>query len=234
MRLRARSRRAAAYFAAGWIVLAVALLSPLHGMSEQLFSAHMVQHELLMVVAAPLLVLGRPAAAFAWALPRRMRPSVGRVMRFSPRAVDAWLLHGIVIWSWHLPALFESTLTSDMMHALQHASFLGSALVFWAAILRPRRRASLGLSIVYLFTTAVHTSVLAALMTFARTPGYPAYASTAQLWSLTPAEDQQLAGLIMWIPPSAAYLIAALLILRRWLASSELSAARDDAVEVAA
>jgi putative membrane protein len=120
------------------------------------------------------------------------------------------------------------------MHALQHASFLGSALIFWSAVIRPRRRASLGLSIVYLFTTAVHTGVLGALMTFARAPWYPAYASTAQLWSLTPAEDQQLAGLIMWIPASVAYLVAALLILRRWLASSEVSVARDEAIEVAA
>ena len=221
-RLGVRRRNPIACFAIGWTVLVVALLSPLHGASEQIFSAHMAQHELLMVIVAPLLVLGRPGVAFTWAMPRRLRRPVGRMMRFSPRPLDAWLVHGIVIWVWHVPALFESTLRSDAMHALQHASFLGSALVFWSAVIRPRRRASLGLSIVYLFTTAVHTGVLGALMTFARAPWYPAYAGTAQLWSLTPAEDQQLAGLIMWIPASIAYLVAALFILRRWLASSEL------------
>jgi putative membrane protein len=142
-------------------------------------------------------------------------------MRIRIRPLEAWLAHGVVIWLWHVPVLFESTLRSNAMHALQHASFLGSALVFWSAIIRPRRRASLGLSIIYLFTTAVHTSVLGALMTFARTPWYAAYASTAAAWGLSPAEDQQLAGLIMWIPASAAYLIAALIVIRRWLADSE-------------
>jgi len=220
-RMRAPRRHQILWFTIGWTVLAVALLSPLHELSERLFAAHMAQHELLMVVAAPLLVLGRPAIAMLWSLPRRLRAGVGRVMKLRIRPLEAWLAHAVVIWLWHVPVLFESTLRSSAMHGLQHASFLGSALVFWSAMIRPRRRASLGLSIIYLFTTAVHTSVLGALMTFARTPWYASYASTAVASGFSPAEDQQLAGLIMWIPASVAYLIAALIVIRRWLADSE-------------
>jgi putative membrane protein len=111
---------------------------------------------------------------------------------------------------------------------VEHASFVASAYLFWSAVVHPRRRAALGLSIVYLFTTAVHTGVLGALLTFARAPWYPAYATTAAGWGLTPLEDQQLAGLVMWIPASFVYLVAALAILRRWLKDSEWSAARDE------
>jgi putative membrane protein len=98
--------------------------------------------------------------------------------------------------------------------------------------MHPRRRSALGLSIVYLFTTAVHTAVLGALMTFARTPWYPSYASGASAWGLTPLGDQQLAGLIMWIPASFAYLIAALIILRRWLRDSETDVVRQERAAV--
>lgn len=222
-------------FAAGWVTLALALVSPLHTASEQIFSAHMIQHELLMVVAAPLLLLGRPALVMLWAFPLRVRQRIGgvsrgRVVRTGwqtlTRPFDAWLVHAAAIWCWHIPALFQATLRSETVHALQHLSFLGSALLFWWAVIHPRRRAALGLSIVYLFTTAVHTAVLGALMTFSRTPWYPAYAGGAAAWGLTPIEDQQAAGLIMWIPASLAYLVAALFILRRWLQSSEQDAAR--------
>jgi cytochrome c oxidase assembly factor CtaG len=224
-------RETIAYFAAGWMVIALALLSPLHALSEQLFSAHMVQHELLMVVAAPLVILGRPSAVMIWAIPRAARRAIAPVLRVRVHAREAWIAHAAVIWLWHVPVLFEATLHSEVMHALQHISFFGSALLFWSSVLRPRRRAALGLSIVSVFTTAVHMSVLGALMTFARVPWYPAYVGAR---GLTPAEDQQLAGLIMWIPASVAYLVAALLIARRWLASSEVAVTRaNDASAIA-
>jgi cytochrome c oxidase assembly factor CtaG len=219
-----------ASFAAGWITLVVALASPLHGISEQLFSAHMIQHELLMALAAPLLVLARPVPVFLWALPMDARRTVGAAFRRPAlrsmwhtltRPFDAWLLHGAAIWLWHVPLLFESTLTSEWAHAAQHASFLGSALVFWWSMLYGQRRASRGLSIIYLFTTAVHTSVLGALLTFSRGLWYPAYAATTAAWGIAPLADQQLAGLIMWVPASIAYLIAALAIMHRWLRDSE-------------
>jgi len=142
--------------------------------------------------------------------------------------MNAWLVHAVVIWGWHLPVLFQAALHNDALHGLQHLSFLGSALLFWWAILHPRRQAGLGLSVLYLFTTAVHTAVLGALITFARTPWYPAYVAPAA--GLGPLEDQQLAGLVMWIPAGLAYLVAALVIVRRWLSESEGSVVRAEVV----
>jgi cytochrome c oxidase assembly factor CtaG len=217
-------------FVGGWLVVALALLSPLHDTSEQLFSAHMVQHELLMAVAAPLLVLGRPMVAMLWGLPSGRRHDIAGVWRLElvrtlwcaiARPFPAWLIHGLAIWLWHLPSLFEAALHSETVHAVQHACFVGSALLFWWSIIHGQRRASRGTAVLYLFATAVHTGVLGALMTFSRTVWYPAYANNAAAWGLTPISDQQLAGLIMWIPASVAYLIAALTIMQRWLRESE-------------
>jgi putative membrane protein len=219
-----------ASFTAGWLVVALALVSPLHAASEQSFSAHMIQHEALMIVAAPLLVLARPFVVLLWALPANQRRAVGRVFSTARvrrgwqalvRPFDAWLIHGVVIWVWHIPLLFDAALSSDVVHAMQHLSFLGSALLFWWVVIFPERRAALGVSVVYLFTTAVHTGGLGALMAFARAPWYPLYSDRAGMWGLTALGDQQLAGLIMWIPASLAYLVAALLIVRRWLRDSE-------------
>jgi putative membrane protein len=222
-------------FAAGWVIAVLALISPLHFMAEQLFAAHMVQHELLMVLAAPLIVVGDPGVITLWAFPADARQQIARFMRATAvrriwqalsRPMNAWLLHAVVIWAWHVPRLFEATLSSDLVHALQHASFFGSALLFWWAVVHGHRRAMRGLSIVYLFTTAVHTSVLGALMTFARSSWYPAYSTRAAAWGFTPLEDQQLAGLIMWIPPGFVYLVAALVVIVLWLRDSERSGLR--------
>jgi putative membrane protein len=139
------------------------------------------------------------------------------VWRTISRPFNAWLVQAIVIWCWHVPVLFQLALGSEPIHASQHISFMGSALLFWWVTVYPRRRAELGSSIVYLFTTAVHTAALGALMTFARSPWYPDYANGAGTWGLTPLQDQELAGLVMWIPASIAYVVAALVIVRRWL-----------------
>lgn len=237
--LRSRSAHAPrtaadAAFAVGWITLVLALVSPLHALSEQLFSAHMIQHELLMALAAPLLVAARPGPALLWALGPRLRLGVARlvhsgIVRSAWRAITrpfaAWLIQGIVIWVWHVPALFEATLHSEIVHAAQHVAFLGSAVLFWWSIVHCSKTAR-GLAIVYLFTTAVHTGVLGALMAFARSPWYPDYASRVAAWGLSPLGDQQLAGLIMWIPASAAYLLAALATTQRWLRDSEWEVAQ--------
>jgi putative membrane protein len=223
-------------FAAGWIVSVLALISPLHALSEQLFVAHMVQHELLMVLAAPLLVVGRPLVPMLWALPSRGRRRVGGLARrpalraswrFVSRPIVAFLIHGAAIWLWHVPALFQATLRSDAIHALQHLSFFGTALLFWWTIVHAHapggraRAASFGGAVLLLFGTALHSGALGALLTFSRTLWYPAYGSAARAWGLTAFEDQQLAGLVMWIPATFAYLIAALFLFAAWLRASE-------------
>ena len=219
----------AACFVAGWLVLALALVSPLHPLGEVLFSAHMVQHELMMVVAAPLLVLGRPLVPYIWALPARWRRSVADVARAPAfraawsgltRPSTTWLLHASAIWIWHAPVLYDATLDNAVVHTLQHVSFIATALLFWWSLLRGARL-GYGASVAYLFATMLHTSALGVVLAFASSLWYPAYASTTTPWGFTPLEDQQLGGLIMWIPGAASYLVASLVLIARWMRESE-------------
>jgi putative membrane protein len=217
-------------FAAGWLCVALALMSPIDSVSDDLFSAHMVQHELLMVVAAPLLIMGRVVLVTLWGLPRGGRRMVGRILSVSPirqvrraivRPLEASLIHALAIWGWHVPFLFQAAVRNDVVHACQHFAFLITAMLFWSAMLHPHRTAMRGMAILYLFATAVHTSALGALLTFARSPWYPIYGDSAARWGLTPIADQQLAGLIMWIPAGVVYMIAALITMKMWLRDSE-------------
>jgi putative membrane protein len=222
-------------FAAGWLVLALSLVSPIHALSEQLFSAHMVQHELIMVVATPLMVLGRPLVPMLWAFSPRARQALGDASRSSAwRAAwaliaapaSAWLIHAVVLWGWHLPVFFQATLTSEWVHALQHTSFVAASLLFWWSLLRgARSHRSQGAAVLYLFTTLVHTGALGALLTFSPHAWYPAYASRTAAWGLTVLEDQQLAGLIMWVPASVTYMVAGLALFASWMRASELRVA---------
>lgn len=216
----------AASFAGGWVVLALSILSPLDAFGGQLFWAHMVQHELLMLAAAPLLVLSRPLATTVWGLPHAARPLAARLagslglvaaLRVLSRPLTAWLLHAAVLWGWHAPALFEAALHVPWVHDLQHACFFASALLFWWALLTgPKAR--LGLGVLYLFTTMVHTSLLGALLTFSGRVLYASYEGTAPRWGLSALEDQQLGGLIMWVPGGVVYLLAGLGLMAAWLA----------------
>lgn len=222
------SRNQLLYFWGGWTALAIALISPLHPLGEVLFSAHMLQHEVLMLIAAPLLVLARPLAVFLWAVPLRWRIAAGSVsktsaIRRSWRVLTlpsvAWTIHASAIWIWHIPALFEATLTHELVHACQHVSFFGSALLFWWSLFFAKK-STRGSGVPYLFTTAVHTGILGALITFAPAPWYPAYASTVAAWGWNPLADQQAGGLIMWVPASLVYLGAAIGIMAPWLRDS--------------
>jgi putative membrane protein len=213
-------------FLAGWLSLVGALVSPLDALGNLLFSAHMVQHETLMVLAAPLLVLGRPLAVWTWGLPPGWRRGAGRVVRWTPLAAAwnllthapvAWAVHGVVLWAWHIPALFEAALASNAIHTLQHTSFFVSALLFWWAPLGAASRASRGASMFYLFTTMVHTGALGALLTFAPTLWYPSYGASTAALGLNPLEDQQLGGLVMWVPAGLAYLFVGLVVTARAL-----------------
>jgi len=221
-------------FAGGWLALIVALVSPLHPWGSVLFSAHMTQHEILMLVAAPLLVLGRPLVAFLKALPgpwahqtvawarKGFLPVIWHAITYP---FVAWLIHAAALWVWHAPFLFQATLDHEFVHALQHCSFLFSALLFWWAVIEGRRRAmGYGVAVLYMFTTALHSGLLGVLITVARSIIYPGYAQTTQSWGLTPLEDQQLGGLIMWVPAGLVYIIAGLALFAGWLRASETRA----------
>jgi putative membrane protein len=222
------SRAQTLAFAGGWLALVLALVSPLDGLGARLFSAHMLQHEVLMLVAAPLLVLGRPLAAWTWAFSPVQRQMVGRWTRVGWWAATwalltdplaAWALHALALWLWHVPAWFEAALHNEGLHALQHASFLGTALLFWwSALGVDARSRTSGFAMLYLFTTMLHTGALGALLTLAPTPWYPSYAAATGALGLDPVEDQQLGGLVMWVPGSLAYLVAGLAVVARLLA----------------
>ena len=221
-------------FAAGWVTLALALLSPLDAAAATAFSLHMVQHEVLMLIAAPLLVLGRGLPTMLWAFPHAARLSLGRASKtpwlrdgwhWLTAPLTAWLLHALALWVWHIPTLFNAALAVPALHDFQHVSFLVTALIFWHALLRHGAHAARGGAILYLFTTTIHTGVLGALLTFARKPLYaPFDVGLRAFGALSPLEDQQLGGLIMWVPGALVYIGVALALLGRWLAESARTA----------
>ncbi len=216
----------AAAFGLGWLVLVAALVSPLDELGSHLFAGHMIQHELLMIVAAPLLVLGRPLAAWAWALPPAWRRAAGAFFH-APAwrtpwlvltgPIFAWVLHAAALWGWHVPMLFDAALRSEALHTWQHITFLLAALLFWWSILGAGRRKEQGVALICLFTTMVHTTVLGALLTMSPTIWYQSYVATAPAYGLTALEDQQLGGLVMWVPAGLVYLISGLAFAARWL-----------------
>ncbi len=224
-------RREAASFAAGELLLFLALASPLDALSDILFSAHMTQHEVLMVLAPPLFVLGRPITAAMWAIPRAWRSPlaslssrslVRTIWRFTSAPLAALLLHALVVWLWHAPALFEATLRDEAVHAVQHATFFGSAVLFWWSVLRGRYgRAGYGLACVYVFATAMHTSVLGVLLTLAGDLWYPSHAERTASIEVDALSDQRLAGLVMWVPMGTVLAMVALALFAAWLGESE-------------
>jgi cytochrome c oxidase assembly factor CtaG len=217
-------------FWSGWLSLVVALVSPLHPMGEVLFSAHMVQHEILMLIAAPLLIVSRPLVTFLWALPFECRRTVGRwakapVLRkpwlWLTAPFAAWTIHALAIWIWHAPPLFQATIDSDLIHTAQHLSFFLSALLFWWSLFYAHGRRAYGSGVLYIFTTAIHTGILGALLTFAPRLWYPIYSGTTQAWGVSPLQDQQLGGLIMWVPASLVYLATGLVLFGAWMKESD-------------
>lgn len=225
-RARKAIKREMMFFISGFVVLAAALISPLHELGETLFSAHMIQHELLMAVAAPLLVLGKPVVPLTWGFPASLRRSISRVFAIQVPPLAAFLLHAAAIWIWHFPRLYDASVTSEVVHAAQHISFLGTALIFWWALLHAR-----GAAIVYLFLTAIHTTLLGALLAVSDTPFYSVYSDAgSRVWGLTRIEDQQLGGLIMWVPGGIVYLLGALYLMLKWIRESGLRVAKREAV----
>jgi putative membrane protein len=220
-----------AAFGAAIASLALALISPLDWLSDILFSAHMTQHEILMLVAAPLLVVGQPLLAFLWAVPasrRRLvagyfrRPAVARSWRVLTGPVTVFVVHGIALWIWHVPVLFEAALGHEGIHAVQHLSFLLTAALFWWAMIHGRYgRAGYGAAVVYVFFTSLHSTILGALLTISPNTWYRSYEATAARHHLDALADQQLAGLVMWVPSGVVFIVVGLALFAAWLGESE-------------
>jgi putative membrane protein len=225
------SYRQVTAFWAGWLVAALAVTSPLHWLGERLFSAHMVEHELLMVVAAPLMAYARINGPLMWSLPSSFRSAAGRFLNwpalaaswaFVSHPVSATILHGTALWAWHAPPLYAWALENSLVHRLQHVSFFTTALLFWWVLLHGRGRGRStrvrdGIGIACLFVTVLHSGVLGALLTLSTRIWIPGQSALAGEFDLSPLEDQQLAGILMWVPMGTLYTGAALFFAYRWL-----------------
>lgn len=205
-------RQRAFYFLA-LATLAVALITPLDAIGDDyLFSAHMVQHMLLTVVFPPLFLLGIPGWLLRPALRRPWVRRVARVFTNAPVAfaILAFALFNADFWLWHLPALYDATLSNEALHIFEHFTFLATGVLNWFPILSPipdeLPRLPGPHQIVYLFLSCQPMVALGALFTFASQPLYAPYVAAPRIFGLSPLTDQQLGGLIMWIPGSLVYL----------------------------
>jgi cytochrome c oxidase assembly factor CtaG len=223
------SRKRSWLFLGGWTVLALSLTSPLHQGGEQSFTLHMIEHELIMLLATLLLAASHAGGVLAWGLPAPLRRALGgswkapltSAWRRLTEPVTATIVQAIVLWAWHAPALFDRALDNEAWHAAQHLSFVAASLLFWVAMLDPRRGGYL-LSAALLFLTSLMEGALGALMSLSQSPWYSAYAAMGVSGiGLDPTTDQQLAGLIMWIPGGVVHGAAALALLYRWLSTNE-------------
>lgn len=208
-------------FACGMVLLTLAILGPLDVLGDVLFSVHMTQHMALMSVVAPLLVVGPPVVAFLAGLPRGWGNALSRWWNrrswtrvFWDRVASpgtASIIQGLALFAWHLPKVLELALVVDPVHDAMHISYLVAGLLFWWSLVRCYHQdvgpAFAGIGIV---STMMYMGFLSALLVFAPVPLYPAYIGRSEPWGLSALEDQQLAGLIMWVPASIPYFVGGL------------------------
>jgi cytochrome c oxidase assembly factor CtaG len=232
---RAAPRRTA-WFLAGAAVLLLALDSPLDGLGDRyLFSAHMLQHMLLVLVVPPLLILGTPPE---WARTALRVPVFRRAERVLRHPALAWTLGIGTMCAWHLPVLYEAALANGSVHVAQHLSFLVTSTMFWWPVCAPlpeSRMPALG-AVLYLLAAALASSGLGIVLTFAPPGLYPAYLHPADalgllptirdVWGIQPSVDQQLGGLLMWVPGGLGYLCAILATLMRWYREADVDSDR--------
>jgi cytochrome c oxidase assembly factor CtaG len=220
-------------FAGALLALGIALVSPLDAVAGSLASAHMIQHVLLLLVAAPLLALSAPLGTLLRGSPLVARRAAGRwrrrlrLTRANLRPLrhpaTVWLLHVGTLWFWHAAVPYDAALRSPALHIVEHATFLGTAWLFWRMVIGPRNpdRVPNGLGVLLVFTMAMQSVFLSVLLTFARAPWYGGYAATTAPWGLAPLADQQLAGVIMWVPAGGIYVAAGLALMVAWVRATE-------------
>lgn len=198
----APSRQQRAAFYVGWALVTAALVSPLCNISVALFSARISQHVVLTLVAAPLVALGDPGRVLASLLPARVRDRKGRSGRLPVLAAAGF---AATLWAWHLPGPYDLTLQSDLAYWAMHVTTFGSALMLWHALVS---RVENVLSVLAAsLATSVQMSLLGGLLTLAPRPLFAPHAGTTWPWGLSPLEDQQLGGVIMWVPGGLLFLL---------------------------
>ena len=210
------------FFSLGLLTLIITLLSPLDSLSDEaLFSAHMVQHMLLMLIAPALIVAGLPNR---WLKAIYDLPIVGRVASIVTHPLVALLIFNLSLWLWHTPALYEGALRDNNIHIIEHLTFMATSTLMWLPVLHavpPKSQMGYLAKIGYLFASMISTSILAALFTFAETVIFTFYGNTPLAFGLTPLADQQLAGGIMWVPGSGIFMLAMSITFFAWLRNEE-------------
>jgi cytochrome c oxidase assembly factor CtaG len=235
-------RRRTVAFLGGMVALAFALLSGIGRYDTALFSVHMVQHVLLMLVAAPLIALAAPITlVLRLSSPETRREWIlpvlhSRVVRILAHPVVAWLMFAAMMWAVHFSPLFDASLEDPLVHNVEHVLFLTGALLFWwpAVALDPAPwRMSHPARIGYLFTQMTQNTFLAVVILNAGAPLYRHYATLVRPWGMTALEDQRLAAGIMWIAGDAIFLTAILAVMVGWMRAEARNEAREDRRAVA-
>lgn len=206
-------RRELVHFTAGWIALAIALLSPLCNLSIALFSARVGQHMWLALIAAPLIARSRPLQTLA---ARLGRTALTATVRFGLRPAVAATFFGIALWYWHMPRPYQASFESHLTYWLMHVTLTGSAVLLWESLLAREREQVIG-RLFAAFATLLHMGMLGAIITLAPRLLYPTHLLTTPIWGLSPLDDQQLGGLIMWVPGCTALALILLMKLRELL-----------------
>jgi putative membrane protein len=217
-------------FLGGLTSLWIAVASPLAPLDAELLTVHMLQHLLIMTVAAPLILLGAPAITLLHGLPQRfVRDGLGPASRFTPvhglgrifaYPVICWLAGTAAVLAWHVPRVFELGMSSEIWHAVEHACFLAAGLLFWWPIVQPWpsiARLPQWSAPLYLFLATLPCDALSAFLTFCDRVVYPCYLSADRLFDLSALQDQQWAGVLMWVWVTFAYLLPAAFITMRLL-----------------
>ncbi|MEM7031402.1 MAG: cytochrome c oxidase assembly protein [Chloroflexota bacterium] len=209
-------------------LMVIALMSPIDVLGQQLFAMHMVQHLIVMMIVPPLLMLANPYPVLLWGLPKRWRRGTipfmtqGKPFRFYARVLASPVL-GIAILivtlcGWHLPFAYDAALRSPLIHDVEHLTFFGAAMIYWWHVVQaaPHIRTSMsyGTRVAYLLFTLPFSMLIGLVIAFADSPLYPHYTMVPRLWGLSVMQDQMLGGVIMWVPGSMMYVVAAIVLVR--------------------
>lgn len=194
-----------AIFYAGWSITTFALISPLCPLSVSLFSARVGQHMVLVLLAAPLVAIGRPLAMIGMLWPRSFQPHAA-----APLCAAA--VFAIMLWFWHSPAPYAETFRSTLAYWIMHITVFGTAVWLWSSLVDAPLDAAVRVVFAGLISS-IQMGFLGALITFAARPFYTPHLLTTTIWGLTPLQDQQLGGAIMWVPGCVIFLAVSTLIL---------------------
>lgn len=256
-RLPRQAGRSRPQLAAGWRLaaywlgvgcIALALLSPLDILASQLFFMHMIQHMFLLMLAPPLIWLSDPMPILVWGLPASWRPAAGRYLfqqaspvrtglRQATSPAASWFLFFSFLWGWHSPDAYNLTLRNDLVHDLEHLTFFLPAMLVWWHIVgsspRWHKRLSYLGRVAFALACVPVNMILGVAIALATSPIYTHYTTVPRLWNISVLTDQQISGVVMWIPGSMMFVLAAIVLVGRWLGIQADGSPESDAAGMA-